>query len=128
MPPSSNPPPPSAPGSTPPGASTPASADTINQALDAVKAAFPAGSSALVDLRLDASDDDTASITVVITDADPCTGIDVAPIMTEIVNQFQASGIPQDPLVTLASDAPPSSGSPGSNPTPSSPPSAPSTS
>ena len=85
----------------------PASADTITQALETVKAAFPADSSILSDLQLTASDDTTASITIVVNDQASGFGTDgIGPIMLAIWDQFRAATIPQgtDISYCLASD------------------------
>lgn len=100
-PPSSSPAPASAPGPTPGG--QPATAETISQALASVKEAFPSASTPLVDLRLDASDDTTASITIVLVDAHQCIGADLQPLVDAIANAFQSQSIPQEPCLTYAS-------------------------
>jgi hypothetical protein len=124
---SSSPPPPAstlpdstaAPSSTAPpsegAASAPASADTIQQALDAVKAAFPAGSSPLVDLRLDASDDQTASITMLLDDAHPCASPDMQAVVDALTSQFQSLSIGQEARLSFVTDSPDSSDGPPSS-------------
>jgi hypothetical protein len=106
----SDPPPASAPApaTDPPAAPpAPASADTINQALAAVKAAFPPDSTILSDLQLTASDDNTATITILINDGASGYGSDgIAPVMQAIWDQFDALDLPQntDISYSLASD------------------------
>jgi hypothetical protein len=94
--------PPSAPG--PP----PASADTINQALTQVKAAFPPDSSILSDVQLTANDDTTASITLVINDqSDQYGATGIWPIVESTNDQFSALSISQTPVFSycLTSDS-----------------------
>jgi hypothetical protein len=86
---------------------TPATADTINQALTAVKAAFPPDSTILSDLQLTASDDQTASITIVVNDSASGYGSDgIWPIISSIWDQFDSLSIPQVATIVycIASD------------------------
>jgi hypothetical protein len=110
--PSSNPPPPSQPpGSSPPASGPqpppPASADTINQALAAVKAAFPPDSSSLSDIQLTASDDTTAAVTIVLNDPDPTSG-GLMPIVQELWDQFTSLTIPQVAEISFCLSSDPS--------------------
>jgi hypothetical protein len=112
--PSSNPPPPSQPPASGPPASqppasgpAPASADTINQALAAVKTTFPPDSSNLSDLQLTASDDTTASLTIVLNDPAPTTA-GMWPIVDAIWDQFNTLNIPQATVISFCWSSDPS--------------------
>jgi hypothetical protein len=118
-PPASAPSPASAPPASNPG-TPPATADTINQALDAVKQSFPADSSPLADLRLDANDDTTASVTAVL-NAQPGGWMpaDLDPILDAIASQFTAQNVPQTAIVSYELTGDDSESSPpSSNPPP----------
>jgi hypothetical protein len=78
----------------------PASLDTINDALEAVKATFPAESTLLADLRVDAYDDDDVFITAVVGGPHD-KAYDHGPIDECIAEQFDAYGIGQTPYVAL---------------------------
>jgi hypothetical protein len=128
-PPASSPSPASTPPASGPPASgapasgnTPASADTINQALDAVKTAFPPDSSVLADLRLDSNDDQVAYITMVLNDQPDAYGWSgVQPILDALLQQFQTLNIPQGTQLTYAmADASNPPASSPSNPGPAS--------
>jgi hypothetical protein len=111
-PPASSPAPTSTPPASQPPASqsappTPATADTINQALDAVKTTFPPDSTILSDLQLTASDDDTASVTVIVNDQASNYGTDgILDVLSAIWDQFASLNIPQglDVSYCVASD------------------------
>ncbi len=78
----------------------PASLDTINAALEAVKATFPAESTMLADLRVDAYDDDVVFITAVVGGPHD-KAYDHGPIDECIAEQFDTFGIGQTPYVAV---------------------------
>jgi hypothetical protein len=126
-------PPPDPPDSSPPPASQPAgtqpapddsapSTDAINQAIAAVKAAFPPDSSPLADLRLDSSDNATISLVAVLSDRhEGWSPVDLDPMLEAIAEQFAAQSITQGLTISYAwlsgtdPDSGPSSGDVGSS-------------
>jgi hypothetical protein len=83
-----------------PDSDAPASLDTIYYALEAVKAAFPAESTMLADLRVDSYDDDEVFITAVVGGSHD-KAYDHGPIDECIAEQFDAYGIGQTPYVAV---------------------------
>jgi hypothetical protein len=80
--------------------SEPASADTMNAALDAVQALYPPESTMLADLQLESFDDDSAFIVAIVGGTGEGS-YDHEPIDECISEQFNAFGIPQTPYVSV---------------------------
>jgi hypothetical protein len=87
----------SSPASSPQSGSgaQPAGEDVIQQALDAVKTAFPRDSSDLYDLLLASSDDGYVAVTIVMNGQPKYRTDQLQPIADAIGDQFQQLGIPQ---------------------------------